>query len=128
MFEVRHRLVSRSVVAVLGCGIIKPGSMKSVEFIGKLSTDGCIDLPPEIAGTLPSNTPLQIVVSWNSPDDDAESPDTPNERFAAAYVTEDSVYEQLSDSETRFGAFAARGSRKRGLELLDKLDRAFERR
>ena len=32
------------------------------------------------------------------------------------------------DTETRFRAFAARGSRKRGLELLDKLDRAFERR
>jgi hypothetical protein len=32
------------------------------------------------------------------------------------------------DTETRFRPFAARGSRKRGLELLDKLDRAFERR
>jgi hypothetical protein len=29
------------------------------------------------------------------------------------------------DSETRFRAMAARGSRKVGLALLDKLDRAF---
>lgn len=29
------------------------------------------------------------------------------------------------DSETRFRAMAARGSRKTGLSLLDKLDRAF---
>lgn len=29
------------------------------------------------------------------------------------------------DTETRFRALAARGSRQRGLKLLDKLDRAF---
>ncbi|HUE05329.1 MAG TPA: hypothetical protein VMR62_37630 [Bryobacteraceae bacterium] len=29
------------------------------------------------------------------------------------------------DTETRFEALAQRGSRKRGLALLDKLDRAF---
>jgi hypothetical protein len=29
------------------------------------------------------------------------------------------------DTETRFQALAQRGSRKRGLALLDKLDRAF---
>lgn len=29
------------------------------------------------------------------------------------------------DAETRFRALAGRGSRKRGLALLDKLDRAF---
>ena len=29
------------------------------------------------------------------------------------------------DTETRFRALAHRGSRKRGLALLDKLDRAF---
>ena len=29
------------------------------------------------------------------------------------------------DTETRFRALASRGSRKRGLALLDKLDRAF---
>lgn len=29
------------------------------------------------------------------------------------------------DAETRFRALAARGSRKRGLALLDRLDRAF---
>jgi len=32
------------------------------------------------------------------------------------------------DVETRFRALAARGSAKRGLELLDKLDRGFPRR
>jgi hypothetical protein len=31
------------------------------------------------------------------------------------------------DTETRFQALAQRGSRKRGLALLDKLDRAFEK-
>jgi hypothetical protein len=31
------------------------------------------------------------------------------------------------DTETRFRALAARGSTKRGLALLDKLDRAFAR-
>jgi predicted transcriptional regulator len=31
------------------------------------------------------------------------------------------------DAETRFRALAARGSAKRGLSLLDKLDRAFAR-
>lgn len=30
------------------------------------------------------------------------------------------------DSETRFRALAARGSRQRGLAILEKLDRAFE--
>jgi hypothetical protein len=32
------------------------------------------------------------------------------------------------DAETRFRALADRGSVKRGLELLDKLDRRFSRR
>ena len=32
------------------------------------------------------------------------------------------------DAETRFRALAARGSIKRGLALLDKLDRAFAKR
>lgn len=32
------------------------------------------------------------------------------------------------DAETRFLARAARGSTKRGIDLLDKLDRAFEHR
>ncbi|MGH9444818.1 MAG: toxin-antitoxin system HicB family antitoxin [Terriglobia bacterium] len=32
------------------------------------------------------------------------------------------------DAEVRFRALAARGSAKRGLELLDKLDRRFHRR
>ena len=32
------------------------------------------------------------------------------------------------DTETTFRAMAARGSRKRGLALLDKLDRTFENR
>jgi len=31
------------------------------------------------------------------------------------------------DTQTRFELKAARGDKKRGLELLDKLDRAFER-
>jgi hypothetical protein len=32
------------------------------------------------------------------------------------------------DTETRFHALAARGSRERGLALVDKLDRAFAKR
>ena len=32
------------------------------------------------------------------------------------------------DAETRFRALASEGSVKRGLQLLDKLDRAFKRR
>ncbi|HWZ31840.1 MAG TPA: hypothetical protein VNX18_10925 [Bryobacteraceae bacterium] len=32
------------------------------------------------------------------------------------------------DAETRFLALASRGSRKQGLELLAKLERAFNRR
>jgi hypothetical protein len=32
------------------------------------------------------------------------------------------------DAELRFRALATRGSRRRGLELLDKLDRAYRRR
>jgi hypothetical protein len=32
------------------------------------------------------------------------------------------------DAEVRFLAMAAKGSRKTGIELLDKLDRAFARR
>jgi hypothetical protein len=32
------------------------------------------------------------------------------------------------DNETRFQAMAGRGSKKRGLALLDKLDRAFAHR
>jgi hypothetical protein len=32
------------------------------------------------------------------------------------------------DTETRFRALAERGSRKKGLALLDKLDRSFAKR
>ena len=34
----------------------------------------------------------------------------------------------LHDAETRFRALAAKGSRKKGLAVLDKLERAFSRR
>ena len=34
----------------------------------------------------------------------------------------------LHDAETRFRALATRGSRKKGLAVLDKLERAFSRR
>ncbi len=51
---------------------------------------------------------------------------------SARGVSMNKLFEEFStkaiaefDSEARFKALAARGSRERGLELLDRLDRAF---
>jgi hypothetical protein len=71
--------------------------MKSVRFKGKVSPDGRIVLPPEIAGELPFDIPLQVVVLWNGADDDTAWRASAMERFAAAYAAEDSVYEALID-------------------------------
>ena len=61
--------------------------MKSVEFTGKLLTNGQIEIPPEVAQELPFGTPLQVIVLWNGSGSDAAWRDAAMERLAAAYCS-----------------------------------------
>ena len=71
--------------------------MKTVEFEAAVSASGQIIIPPEVAGQIPSGVPVHIVILWEKSSLDTEWRDAGRRRFEAAYVPEDSVYEQLID-------------------------------
>jgi hypothetical protein len=74
--------------------------MRAVEFESTVSAAGEIALPPEIASSIPAGEHLRVVVMWGppeQPDLDAAWRASGRERFEAAYVPEDSIYEQLAD-------------------------------
>jgi hypothetical protein len=77
--------------------------MKAVEFEGKVTPDGQIAVPAEIAGQLPPGGSLHVVLQWDAGvdaagvDEDGLWRTQGRQRFEAAYAPEDAVYEQLMD-------------------------------
>ena len=71
-------------------------------FDGRLSPDGSIQLPAEIAGQLPKGVELHVVVMLASSEEDEAWRRLSAERFFAAYDEQDAIYEELlHDIETR---------------------------
>jgi hypothetical protein len=72
--------------------------MNAVEFEGKVTPNGQIAVPAEIAEKLPPGESLHVVLQWDAaPDVDAAWRTLGRQRFEAAFAPEDSVYDQLMD-------------------------------
>jgi hypothetical protein len=72
--------------------------MKAVEFEARVTPNGEIAVPAEIAGQLPIGESLHVVLHWGAADDeDAAWRALGRQRFEAAYVPEDDIYDQLMD-------------------------------
>ena len=72
--------------------------MNAVEFEGKVTPNGQIAVPAEIAEQLPPGESLHVVLQSNAaPDEDSAWRARGRRRFEAAYVPEDAVYDQLMD-------------------------------
>jgi hypothetical protein len=76
--------------------------MKTADFKGELTSNGKIAVPPEIASQVPPGEQIQVVLQWGTSDDEIAWRAAGRRQFAAAYSSDDSVYEQLiHDSSTR---------------------------
>ena len=71
--------------------------MKTADFTGKLTSSGQVAVPPEIASQVPPGEPVQIILRWGMPEDEAVGRAAGRRQFEAAYSADDSVYEQLAD-------------------------------
>ena len=71
--------------------------MRAVEFESTVARDGHIAVPAEIASEIPPGEQLRIVVMWEPSNLDLAWRMAGRQRFEAAYVPEDAVYEQLID-------------------------------
>ena len=69
--------------------------MKAIEFESRLTSPGQIQIPAGVASDLPAGTHVRVILLWDQDSDDWRA--ATQERFAAAYVPEDSVYEKLID-------------------------------
>lgn len=76
--------------------------MKTADFMGALTPNGQIAVPPEIASQVPPGETVQVVLHWGPPDDAAAWRLAGRRLFEAAYHEDDSVYELLiHDPATR---------------------------
>jgi hypothetical protein len=72
--------------------------MNAVEFEGTVTPNGQIAVPAEIAEQLPPGESLHVVLQWDvAPDEDSAWRALGRQRFEAAYVPEDAIYDQLMD-------------------------------
>jgi hypothetical protein len=72
--------------------------MRIVDFKGELAPNGQIAVPPEFASQVPTGEPIQVVLQWGVSDDEAVWRIAGRRQFEAAYATDDSIYESLSDA------------------------------
>ena len=76
--------------------------MKTADFRGKLTPNGQIAVPPEIAALVPPGEQVQVVLQWGIAEEDAAWRAAGRHRFEAAYAADDSIYESLiHDTSTR---------------------------
>jgi hypothetical protein len=76
--------------------------MKTADFRGKLTPNGQIAVPPEIAALVPPGEQVQVVLQWGTSEEDAAWRTAGRPRFEAAYAADDSIYESLiHDTSTR---------------------------
>jgi hypothetical protein len=69
--------------------------MKSADFQGKLTPNGQIAVPPDIAAQVPPGEQIQVVLQWGISEDEAAWRAAGRRQFEAAYAPDDSVYESL---------------------------------
>jgi hypothetical protein len=70
--------------------------MNAIEFQGKLTGQDSISIPDEIARELPANSPVRVILLWDSAEDAAWK-SLSRERIGSAYGASNDVYESLID-------------------------------
>jgi hypothetical protein len=77
--------------------VAKPAEkkMQTVDFKGKLTPNGQIAVPPDVAALVPPGEQIQVVLQWGNTEDDATWRAAGLRRFEAAYADDDSIYESL---------------------------------
>jgi hypothetical protein len=74
----------------------------TADFKGKLTPNGQIAVPPDVAALVPPGEQIQVVLQWGITEDDAAWRAAGRRRFEAAYAAGDSIYESLiHDTSTR---------------------------
>ena len=74
----------------------------TADFKGKLTPNGQIAVPPDVAALVPPGEQIQVVLQWGITEDDAAWRAAGRRRFEAAYAAADSIYESLiHDTSTR---------------------------
>ena len=75
---------------------------KTYNFEGRLAADGSIQIPPEIAGQLPKDAEVHVMMILASDTEDEDWRRLSAERFFAAYDEQDSIYDDLlNETEPR---------------------------
>lgn len=69
---------------------------RAAEFESTIDSAGRIALPEAVANQIPLGETVRIVVSWQEDGVDADWKALGQQRFAATYASEDSIYEQLN--------------------------------
>jgi hypothetical protein len=76
--------------------------MKTPDFKGKLTPNGQIAVPPDVAALVPPGEQIQVALQWDISDDDAAWRAARRRRFQAVCAPDDSIYESLiHDTSTR---------------------------
>ncbi len=60
--------------------------MKTADFTGKLTPNGQITVPPEIASQVPRGEQIQVVLRWGAPEDNDAWRMAGRRRFESAYA------------------------------------------
>ena len=69
--------------------------MKAADFKGRLTPNGQIAVPPDIAALVPPGEQVQVLLQWGISEEDAAWRAGGRRRFEAGYAADDSVYESL---------------------------------
>jgi hypothetical protein len=71
--------------------------MKTADFKAALTSNGQIEVPPEIASQVPPGAQVQVILGWELSPDEVAWRAVGKRRFEAAYSPEDSIYDELID-------------------------------
>jgi hypothetical protein len=69
--------------------------MKLADFRGKITPNGQISVPPEIASQVPPGEKVAVMLTWGISEEENAWREAGRRRFESAYAPDDSIYEQL---------------------------------
>ncbi len=67
----------------------------TADFKGRLTPNGQIAVPPDVAALVPPGEQIQVVLQWGTSGDDSDWRAAGRRRFEAAYDAGDSIYKSL---------------------------------
>jgi hypothetical protein len=73
--------------------------MRAIEFQGRLTGQGSISIPGDIAHELPPDSPVRVILLWDNSEDSAWK-SLSSDRLGNAYAAGEDVYESLLNGST----------------------------